>query len=417
MSHILKYLRKNLRKVKDTIKIPLTRFLPHYPEPLYSLTFGSYTYEYALTYLLDNEVVISLAVTSGTDLEKRFKDVIKQGTPFRGDICKAYPDRILTCKSIYEMSRWRGRGKTIDYNLLSQLMANVNALYLWLSYSNFSASRIQVIKGVHKVSLRNFNSHVIVDNAGSYGVVGFLMTRLNWSDIKPAGDFKPYYPGNFLNFLLEAEVIACDMSTVSMGNLDVRCNPSKLNVFVSKDLQIPRQKPILALVYYYPPVFNSLPAIIAYRELNDTMLSYLLLGKSLTLAHAHYIAKTATKDVFVERSFVEKFYNILASCVGLSFFGNKVSVISFNDLLKDLKDKRIVIEHNGKLTHLTYNSLKAYDSLKRKPSLTPYSTPEDRLVSYIKNSVEKKHDYSYVFRLYNYMRMLKAKDQFNYLIL
>jgi hypothetical protein len=86
-------------------------------------------------------------------------------------------------------------------------------------------------------------------------------------------------------------------------------------------------------------------------------------------------------------------------------------------VIKDLKDKRIVIEHNGKLTHLTYNSLKAYDSLKRKPLLTLYSTPEDRLVSYIKNSVEKKHDYGYVFRLYSYMRMLKAKDQFNYLIL
>jgi len=416
MSHILKYLRKNLRKVKDTIKIPLTRFLPHYPEPLYSLTFGSYTYEYALTYLLDNEVVISLAVTSGTDLEKRFKDVIKQGTPFRGDICKAYPDRILTCNSFYEISRWRDIGKTADYSLLSQLTADVNALYLWLSYSNFSASRIQVIKGVHKVSLRNFNSHVIVDNAGSYGIVGFLMTKLDWSDMKPAGDFKPYYPGNFLNFLFEAEVIAYNMSTIAMGNLSVHCSPFKLNVFVSKDLQIPCQKPILALVYYYPPASNSLPAIIAYRELNDTMLSYLLLGKSLTLAHAHYIAKTATKDVFIERSDVEKFYNILANCVRLSFFSIKMSVISFNDLLKDLKDKQIIIEQNGKLTHLTYNSLKAYDSLKRKPSLI-YGTPEDRLVSYIKNSVAKKHDYGYVFRLDSYTRMLKAKDQFNYLIL
>jgi hypothetical protein len=406
MSHILKY----VRKIEDTIEIPLTRFLPHYPEPLYSLTFGSYTYEYALTYLLDNEVVISLAVTSGTDLEKRFKDVIKQGTPFRGDICKAYPDRILTCNSFYEISRWRDIGKTADYSLLSQLTADVNALYLWLSYSNFSASRIQVIKGVHRVSLRNFNSHVIVDNAGSYGIVGFLMTRLNWSDIKPARDFKPYYPGNFLNFLLEAEVIACDMSTVSMGNLNVRCNPSKLNVFVSKDLRIPRQKPILTLVYYYPPVFNSLPAIIAYRELSDTMLSYLLLGKSLTLAHV------TINDVFVERSVVERFYNILASYAEQSLFNNEMNVISFDDLLKDLRNKQIIIEHRGKLTHLTYNSLKAYDSLKRKPSPMPCGTPEDRLVSYIRNSVAKKHDYGYVVRLDIYTRMLKAKDQFNYLI-
>jgi len=413
MPHILKY----LRKIKDTIKIPLTRFLSHYPEPLYSLTFGSYTYEYALTYLIDNEVVISLAVTSGTDLEKRFKDVIKQGIPFRGDICKAYPDRILTCRSFYEMSRWRDIGKTVDYNLLLQLMADVNALYLWLSYSNFSASRIQVIKGVHKVSLRNFNSHVIVDNAGNYGIAGFFMTRLDWGDMKQARDFKPYYPSNFLNFLFEAKVIACDMSIVAMGNLSVHCNPYKHNVFVSKDLQIPRQKPILALVYYYPPAFNSLPAIIAYRELNDTMLSYLLLGKSLTLAHAHYVAKTATKDVFVERGVVEKFYNILASYVGSSLFGNKMDVISFDDLLKDLKDKLIIIEHNGKLAHLTYYSLKAYDSLKRKPSLVLCGTPENCLVSYIRNNMGKKYEYGYVVRLNSCVRMLKAKDQFNYLIL
>jgi hypothetical protein len=407
MPHILKH----LIKTKDTIMIPLTVFFPYYPKPFYLLSLGGFTYEYALTYLLDNEVVISLAVTSGTDLEKRFKDVVKQDTPFRGDICKAYPDRILTCGSFYEMSRWRDIGKTVDYNLLSQLMADVNALYLWLSYSNFLASRTQVIKGVHKTSLRNFNSHVIANNEGKYGIVGFLMARLDWSDIKPARDFKPYYPGNFLNSLLEAEVIACNISTIAVGNLSVHCNPFKLNVFVSEDLQIPRQKPILAVVYYHPPESNSLPAIIAYRELNDTMLSYILLGKSLALAHV------TIKDVFVERSVVERFYNILASCAEQSLFNNEMSVTSFDDLLKDLKNKQIIVEHKGKLTHLTYNSLKAYDSLKRRPSPMPCGTPEDCLVSYIRNIVAKKHDYGYVVRLNSYERMLKAKDQFNYLIL
>jgi len=347
---------------EEFILIPLSCIFPKdcLADSVYEAKLGEFKYTYILAYDIKNEVLINLATSGGAQIRTLLVNINKKNVFVKGKYSKWYPDRILTCGALEEISNKR---YLYLYNAISDLIKD-KVIYSWLSHTCFfmSISNKNTKSRLSKrTALYNFNSFIINPFTSEPDVAAFVLASTELSL------FEGYEGANAI-----INVVACKFNSLS----SLECIPLRILARLPKKANVIVNKPVLILLRYSPKCKHSscLPEIIGNVELKQDSVSYYIFGKAFLITK---IIKTLSQnfDVYVEKDQLKHVYENLANIAKSSILKN-LKPLPFNEVINVVSQCHVITERGPNIAFADFNSYFNQKIARYNPRITIEEAPK-----------------------------------------